>query len=566
MAEHKLESIEIQNFKAFPANQKIEFNGNHALVWGVNGSGKSSIFWSIYTFLQCAYKEGNEHQKYFDGGAQSLHNIYGTGDSFLKLSFKEEGNDEPKVFEISTAKNEAFTSPFVKGLNDSSEFITHRLLLNFSNFKNSQDVDLYAIFERDIFPFFNTGSGKNFQNLLKKIKAELNTESKKNIDKLIEEFNDGLEDLIQPIKRGDASRFYRNHLAQPNEDVDLQIFFPEPLAYEGTGRNKRLKNPVVSLKVKFGFTGSLLDIPKPQSYFNEARINAIALAIRFVLMEKRKNPDDLNLLVLDDLLISLDLHNRKKVIDLILSKYSQSYQIIILTHDKGFFNELIRQISDDIDHWNVIRLYETNLNQNPRIEYDKAGNLDKAISYYALKDYESCALYLRKEAEETLSKYIDPELKFIWSTKEWKGLADFLTGAEKKLLNAQINKIKKMAFENDITPEEFDLLKEAFENNAEVTADVAKLGRLKSFKRTVFSNLKEMKRSQGAGVDIFDLVQRVKQIKDRILNAGAHFSETPFFQQEIEDAIRTIIELRRVLTAQDTTRFTEASRSAGIEI
>ena len=566
MAKHKLESIEIQNFKAFPANQKIEFNGNHALVWGVNGSGKSSVFWSIYTFLQCAYKEGNEHQKYFDGGAESLHNIYGTGDSFLKLSFKEEGNEAIETLEISTANNEAFTSSFVKGLNDSSEFITHRLLLNFSNFKNSQDVDLYAIFERDIFPFFNTASGKNFQNLLKKIKAELNIESKKNIDNLITEFNDGLEDLIQPLKRGEASRFYRNHLAQANEDVDLQIFFPEPLAYEGVGKNKRLKNPVVSLKVKFGFTGSLLDINKPQSYFNEARINAIALAIRFVLMEKRKNSDELNLLVLDDLLISLDLHNRKKVIDLILSKYSQSYQIIILTHDKGFFNEFIRQISDDIDNWNVIRLFETNLNENPKIDYDKSGNLDKAISYYALKDYESCALYLRKEAEETLSKYINPDLKFIWASKEWKGLADFLTGAEKKYLNGQIIKIKKLAYENDITQEEFESLKEQFEIDADIVADQAKHNRLKSFKRTVFATLKELKRQKELGADVFDLMQRMKHIKDRILNAGAHFSEAPFFQQEIEDAIRTIIQLRGALTNQDTRRFIEAFREAGMNI
>ena len=38
-------------------------------------------------------------------------------------------------------------------MNLASEFISHRLLINFYNFRNSREIDLYPVFDRDIFPF-----------------------------------------------------------------------------------------------------------------------------------------------------------------------------------------------------------------------------------------------------------------------------------------------------------------------------------------------------------------------------------------------------------------------------
>ena len=65
MAKKYLHSIELQNFKAFPEKSEIKLAGRHALVFGVNGSGKSSIFWALYTALQCSSKKANEHKNKF---------------------------------------------------------------------------------------------------------------------------------------------------------------------------------------------------------------------------------------------------------------------------------------------------------------------------------------------------------------------------------------------------------------------------------------------------------------------------------------------------------------------
>ena len=116
MAKKYLHSIELQNFKAFPEYENLVFEGKNAIVWGVNGSGKSSIFWSLYTFLQCAGKPENDYKKYFNGGDQDLKNIYGGATpSFVKLSFAEKNEKgEIKPDTIETFVLELYRTPIIR--------------------------------------------------------------------------------------------------------------------------------------------------------------------------------------------------------------------------------------------------------------------------------------------------------------------------------------------------------------------------------------------------------------------------------------------------------------------
>ena len=63
-----INKIKIQNFKFFQQPLEFDFdNGKHLLLYGENGSGKSSLYWALYTILECANKEDdNEIKKYFD--------------------------------------------------------------------------------------------------------------------------------------------------------------------------------------------------------------------------------------------------------------------------------------------------------------------------------------------------------------------------------------------------------------------------------------------------------------------------------------------------------------------
>ena len=63
----RINNIRIKNFKFFKDEFVLNVNGKHLLLYGENGSGKSSIYWSFYTHYQSCYKLPihEEAQKYF---------------------------------------------------------------------------------------------------------------------------------------------------------------------------------------------------------------------------------------------------------------------------------------------------------------------------------------------------------------------------------------------------------------------------------------------------------------------------------------------------------------------
>ena len=83
----RLHELHIQNFKFFPKHDTksplLEINGKNLLIYGENGSGKSTIYWAIYTLLESAFKQGAEGKQkikdYFTKGHKSgLVNIHAT--------------------------------------------------------------------------------------------------------------------------------------------------------------------------------------------------------------------------------------------------------------------------------------------------------------------------------------------------------------------------------------------------------------------------------------------------------------------------------------------------------
>jgi AAA15 family ATPase/GTPase len=67
-----IDKIILQNFKAFPAEETISIEGRHLLVYGENGSGKSSIYWALYTLLQAKDKGVDKTKKYFERANEEI--------------------------------------------------------------------------------------------------------------------------------------------------------------------------------------------------------------------------------------------------------------------------------------------------------------------------------------------------------------------------------------------------------------------------------------------------------------------------------------------------------------
>jgi AAA15 family ATPase/GTPase len=137
--------------------------GKNVLAYGNNGSGKSSLFWALYTLTQSSIKQDADIQKYFKkfvesdkATHQSLRNVFTaeSEDSYIELTTID-GNRKKDVYTISeaTINTNEDTDILIRELNQASDFINYKLLHNFYAATHKQKVNLWQVFERDIFPF-----------------------------------------------------------------------------------------------------------------------------------------------------------------------------------------------------------------------------------------------------------------------------------------------------------------------------------------------------------------------------------------------------------------------------
>ena len=126
-------------------------------------------------------------------------------------------------------------------------------------------------------------------------------------------------------------------------------------------------------------------------------------------------------MVLDDLLISLDMSNRDKIIKLLLDRsgkyFDEDYQILLFTHDKAFFEMAkykFENISDS--NWKYLEMYEREEDDIlfPLV-VDSLTYLERADKYYHINEYEISGNFLRKEAESFCKSFLPK--KYHYSTE-----------------------------------------------------------------------------------------------------------------------------------------------------
>lgn len=136
----RINQIEVKNFKFFKNTFTLNIDRKNILLYGENGAGKSSIYWSVFTHFQAYAKEQAEAQKYFTANhPQNLRNrfVNEREGSYIKISFHD-GNSETKSIVDSDVKyypaNEE-TLRFMRGTAMSSDFLNYKILSSLFDFK-----------------------------------------------------------------------------------------------------------------------------------------------------------------------------------------------------------------------------------------------------------------------------------------------------------------------------------------------------------------------------------------------------------------------------------------------
>jgi energy-coupling factor transporter ATP-binding protein EcfA2 len=220
-----------------------------------------------------------------------------------------------------------------------------------------------------------------------------------------------------------------NRLLAPGVTVGLD--FPR-VGYNPTGRH---------------FTGGQLlleatlygeTILEHQHFLNEARLSAIGLAIYFaslLVSIPAPVPGALaypGLLVLDDVLIGLDMSNRLPVLKLVREVFAE-WQVLLMTHDRVWF-DLIRGDTEQTGEWKYMRLRElqTTLRQptQPVIEPSYSA-LRQAEFHLNAGELVAAAIHIRSGVEARLRNVCrdsgieipyKPDPREVKADKLWEGI------------------------------------------------------------------------------------------------------------------------------------------------
>ncbi|MBU1181100.1 MAG: AAA family ATPase [Proteobacteria bacterium] len=358
----RIERIRINNYRFFRDEFVLNFGGANLLIYGENGSGKSTIYRAL-EFLTKRRFESIAGEK----------NIFGE-DGEPQIEFGFTNNRELIIHSDLTELPDGFD--FIKGLSIFTPMLDYKKLLKVHYAPAAADrINVYDML-RELFKDFEVESG----SVLSDIKDPST-------------YFDALTRIVNDILLNETNRI----LAMFDTDINLQKF---NFKTEFTPDNRL--EPVINIEIDYREQ----PVNSYHTFLNEARLSALAVSLYFAsiktLLGSLKS-ESMKILVLDDLLISLDMSNRIKLLDILKTEFVE-FQIFFFTHDKELF-----EIYKNKMPWEKYELYMDDTADIPSAIVKKGSSeTERAKGFYAVKEYDCCALLLRKGFEKLLKSYLTP--------------------------------------------------------------------------------------------------------------------------------------------------------------
>lgn len=344
--------IQISDFRAFPAlaPADIILDGCNLLAYGENGSGKSSIYRALRgMFSSTAQDIMPMHNVFTDPPQPSVRVSLTDGSEF---HWSAGGHPTAEIQDVARK----------------SAFLSHSRLIEMNtgatpNVKpNLFDVaieHLIVDFEATVVGGTRRSIGELWADVEKAFAARVHTAKGerrpqhyiRDMQNTCEQFNEGMKQAIEVLEKH-AKPILRRLIDVLSQDaLDLIGFTFYGISYDEDAR--AINNKEFFADVKFReYTPAA-----HQNFLNEGRQSALAIAIYLAgrMACVPSNDNALRLLVLDDLLISLDHSHRRPVLEVIATEF-KDWQIILLTHDRFWFEMAREQLSDK--PWKCIEIYE----------------------------------------------------------------------------------------------------------------------------------------------------------------------------------------------------------------
>ncbi|MGV9008452.1 AAA family ATPase [Brevundimonas sp.] len=412
--------MSIQNFRGFPGvgNPEIRFDGKNLLVYGENGSGKSSIFHALDQLFSIAEPDALSRQALIRREA----NVF-SGDGPDKTSVAVRFKDTPSITyqpvewtEIAHPADNVGATLVVEAAYRKA-MLDYRALLAVNYKHLGGRINLFdaftSVLARDM-PVAFGGSEERLAVLWHDVLADFaltHVESRKTaIDARITAINAAIDLMLDPLK-AETNRLLRL-LGWDDLEIDALTFAHLSIVWSKSAPKREIDGQAIHFTLK----QRGVEIDEPHSFLNEARQSGLALAIYLAgrsLASATIQPTSPKLLVLDDVLIGLDQSNRLPVLKLLQTEFSD-WQITLLTHDRVWF-EMARVFLPQTGDtgWGGLEIFEgvdatggTHPVSRPLNSFDPvAGNIQTAREFIIANHEKAAAVHARMAFEQVLKKF-----------------------------------------------------------------------------------------------------------------------------------------------------------------
>jgi energy-coupling factor transporter ATP-binding protein EcfA2 len=414
-------SIAIDNFRAFHNPETISIpNGNNLLVYGENGSGKSSFFKAFHDFFNSSRSV-----------IPFVKNSFRPNDEgFVAIGFTEAMQGaEPTNYIFHSLQGNTTTrnAPFIKQAYKSGGFLTYAQLLrtylleSIGENPNLFELLINFILADHIIPYDNrTPLKKEWDRI-----SRLLTMNRKYSDYRVafrrnelslDPFNDSLAQILTLLQI-ELIRLLNTYF---NHEISIVIsgLRVSEVQYKKLGnKDIRFNISYVNHQINDGY----------QYYLNEARLSALALCTYLASLKINDPNIPYKILFLDDVFIGLDTSNRIPLINVINNEF-RDHQVFITTYDKNWFDLAKEHLN--AANWSMMEMYydritqinpdgsKTVLRDEPTIINPAKDYITRANEYFKAKDYAATANYLRKEIERLVKSKLPLEYRTT-QTENW---------------------------------------------------------------------------------------------------------------------------------------------------
>ena len=346
--------IELSDFRAFPAKQPGNFDlgeqGCNLLVFGENGSGKSSLYRALRGMFSVSPRAAIDFRNVFTDPPQTSVKVTMSDASVLAWTAASHPTAE------------------VRDIARRSAFLSHTRLIEMNTGVTEDDAPnlfdvavkvLLADYEATLSGGAKRSVGELWADVESAFDERVQTSTgtrrasgyTAKVQAACDRFNDGMGQAIGALETAAKPLLRRLLDALVTDGLELVGLIFYGVKYDK--EKQELVQKTVTASVKF----RTFQPTAPQNFLNEARQSALAIAIYLAARKACVPPTEmaLKLLVLDDLLISLDTSHRRPILETI-SELFANWQIILLTHDRYWF-ELAREQLDKA-RWRAVEVYE----------------------------------------------------------------------------------------------------------------------------------------------------------------------------------------------------------------